>query len=417
MKINASGYSHAGNRPENQDFILLEPGLGLYMICDGMGGHSGGRIASEQSAIAVASNLAATELASDAEVTVHQMAKYLFDAVGNACREVFSIAEKDLALKGMGSTLTAVLVRGSSAVLAHVGDSRCYLLREGKQYQLSNDHTYVEELVKEGLLTREQANGHPYAHVLTRAVGATETIPVDMLKFEVVAGDILMLCSDGFYNRWQDITEQRIMDMVCESVKAPNFDEAVAGLVTDTVTVDGSDNTSAIVIEIASEVIAKATALARKADVYLELETIQGIQLFKDCSFSDILKIMSVTEVFDISPTHEIVKEGDTDDALYIVVRGEFKVTKKAPIGQVELATISSGGHFGDIALLVDTPRTATVTCTAPARVLRVPRKPLSRLFASHPRLGLQFYAVMTQTLARRLVDMNERFSTGGGTD
>jgi PPM family protein phosphatase len=417
MKARASGFSHSGNRPENQDFILLEPKLGLHMICDGMGGHSGGRIASEQSAVAVAAALAASELASSAEVTIHQMAKLLFDAVGSACRDIFQIASKDIALKGMGTTLTAVLIRGNSAVLAHVGDSRCYLVRGGKQYQLSNDHTYVEELVKEGLLSREEATNHPYAHVLTRAVGATETIPVDILKFEVVAGDVLMLCSDGFYNRWQGVTEQKIMDSVCQSVKAEQFDDAVAALVTETVSLDGSDNTSAIVIDITAEVVARDEALARKADVQLELETIQGVQLFKGCSYSDILKVMSIAEVFDILPTHEVVKEGAADDALYMVVRGEFKVSKQGSSGSVELATISSGGHFGDIALLIDTPRTATVTCTAPARVLRVPRKPLIALFASHPRLGLQFYAVMTQTLAKRLIDMNQRFSIGGVTD
>jgi signal-transduction protein with cAMP-binding, CBS, and nucleotidyltransferase domain len=206
------------------------------------------------------------------------------------------------------------------------------------------------------------------------------------------------------------------MDSVFQSVKAEKFDEAVASLVTETVSVDGTDNTSAIVIDITSEVVTHDVALARKADVYLELETVQSLPLFQDCSFADVLKVMSIAEVFDILPTHEIVTEGDTDDALYVVVRGEFKVTKKSDSGNVELATISSGGHFGDIALLVDTPRTATVTCMAPARVLRIPRQPLTQLFTSNPRLGLQFYTVMTQTLAKRLIDMNQKFSTSGGT-
>jgi serine/threonine protein phosphatase PrpC len=183
-------------REGNEDaFMANEP---LFAVADGMGGHQGGE---------VASNMALEKLKSAAGG-----AAALIQAVQDANRAVFQKASEDPALSGMGTTLTAFLVEGDSLRLAHVGDSRAYLLRDGKLQRITKDHTVVERLVDEGRLTPQEAELHPQRSILTRAIGVEGDVQVDQGSIDTQVGDRLLLCSDGLTGMVSEDDIRRILE-------------------------------------------------------------------------------------------------------------------------------------------------------------------------------------------------------------
>jgi protein phosphatase len=171
-------------------------------------------------------------------------AKGVADAVRKGNRAVHDRSEKDESLHGMGTTMTAVVISGDTAFIAHVGDSRCYLIRGGTITQLSRDHTLVARMVSEGRLTPEQAEAHPQRSVLTRALGADRDIDVDESRITVMEGDRLLLCSDG-------LTGMLSNDEICEFVAAgADLDEICRRLVDAANERGGLDNITVVLIDV-----------------------------------------------------------------------------------------------------------------------------------------------------------------------
>jgi len=179
-------------RPENEDSHLVDPEDGLYAVADGMGGHRAGEVAS------------ATAI--DALKAAYLGGQRLDEAVGAANAAVFARAAEDAALRGMGTTLTAIALHDSTAELGHVGDSRAYLMRDGSVTQVTEDHSLVEQLVREGRLTPEEAQNHPQRAIITRALGVDPDVQVDTYRIDLKPGDRLLICSDGLTNMLSDDT-------------------------------------------------------------------------------------------------------------------------------------------------------------------------------------------------------------------
>ncbi len=173
-------------REINEDSVHAAPDL--IIVADGMGGHRGGEVASRMAVKSVLAELAKTEAPGAKEIEA--AIQY-----GNA--RVFGAASKDEALKGMGTTMTLCLVRGNIAHIAHIGDSRAYLMRNGLLTRLTRDHSLVEELVRNGYITQEQAAVHPHRHIITRALGTEGRVRVDLKRIAVQGGDRILLCTDG----------------------------------------------------------------------------------------------------------------------------------------------------------------------------------------------------------------------------
>ena len=169
------------------------PQQGLWVVADGMGGHQGGDIAS-QLIVASLADLP-VEVDFDARLkSVRQCLHWLNRRLG---QELTVTAGRPDSI--MGSTVVAVLMEGNRAACVWAGDSRCYLWRGQRLYQLSKDHSLQQQLIDEQQMTAEQAKAHPSAHALTRAVGASEQLTLDVLELETIAGDAFLLCSDGLY--------------------------------------------------------------------------------------------------------------------------------------------------------------------------------------------------------------------------
>ena len=234
MKIRAGVGTDIGRvREGNEDSFLIEPPL--YAVADGMGGHRGGEVAS-QLALETVERL----FRSGRGTLEHQ--------IREANRAVFERSAEDRSVAGMGTTLTAALVRDGEVHLAHVGDSRAYLLRAGALRQLTQDHTLVGRMIRAGEISEAEAEVHPHRNVLTRVVGTEPDVRVDERDVGLLEGDRLLLCSDGLTNM---VTEDQVQ-AVLEAVPT-NPQEAADRLVRAANRAGGVDNITVVVLDLVSD--------------------------------------------------------------------------------------------------------------------------------------------------------------------
>ena len=224
-------------RERNEDSYIA--GEYVFAVADGLGGHNAGDVASR---LAV-EPLAALDRTVEG-TPIERVAEALSTAVDAANRAVYQRAQDDAKVRGMGTTLTAIAISDGSAHLAHVGDSRCYLIRAGEMTQLSSDHTLVARMVAEGKLTPEQAETHPQRSILTRALGAEPEVDVDTLEIQLQAGDRLVLCSDGLSSV---IGEDQILATVQDS---KDLKELCKRLIEAANQRGGPDNITVVVVEV-----------------------------------------------------------------------------------------------------------------------------------------------------------------------
>lgn len=181
-------------RANNQDALIVSEKLRLYGVADGMGGHKGGEVASTS---------ARDDLLRELEGKTPSVAA-LSGAIEEVNRQIYHQQEHDDALTGMGTTLSVLWMSDNFVYIGHVGDSRVYLLRDGEFKQMTLDHSLVEQLVREGVLTEEEAQNHPMRNIITRAIGTDESVEVDVVVEERRKGDLWLACSDGLHGLVDD---------------------------------------------------------------------------------------------------------------------------------------------------------------------------------------------------------------------
>lgn len=201
------------HRTANQDAYLLDDDLGVYLVADGMGGHAGGEVAAAMAVESVHDELVEHKevLETETPAEQHPVLDVFAGAINFANERIRRRANDDRSLYGMGTTLTGVTFAAGHAFVAHVGDSRCYQIRDGVITQLSKDHTLVEEMVRAGVLSREESATSPMRHILSRSVGIEQNVAVDLMAVPTKPGDIFILCSDGLANV---VKPSEILDMV-----------------------------------------------------------------------------------------------------------------------------------------------------------------------------------------------------------
>jgi PPM family protein phosphatase len=211
MRYVAAARTDVGRKRQgNEDSFCLAPDLGLYVVADGMGGHAAGEVASRL-AVETIREWMEKYLKGDEAVIVGPAAasgspeaSYLLSSIRLANRIIFDAAKGRQDYAGMGTTVVAALTRGDTIILAHVGDSRIYRIRDGHIVQISRDHSFVQQQVDLGIISSEAAETSQFRHMITRALGLKETVEVDLTEKPAVAGDILLLCSDGLSDLLDD---------------------------------------------------------------------------------------------------------------------------------------------------------------------------------------------------------------------
>ncbi|MEG0632182.1 MAG: serine/threonine-protein phosphatase [Pseudomonas sp.] len=218
-------------RTRNEDAFLDRPERGLWVVADGMGGHQAGDLAS-QMVVAGLDSLTLSGSFDDQLRQVRQCLHWLNRRLG---QELTVVAER--ADNIMGSTVVALLLKGTRAACIWAGDSRCYLWRQGRLFLLSRDHSWCQQLIDEHRLSGEQARRHPAANALTRALGASAALKLELLELEVAHGDVFLLCSDGLYQPLSEqvlstALDQQTPDLALEQL----FDNALRGRAGDNLT-------------------------------------------------------------------------------------------------------------------------------------------------------------------------------------
>jgi PPM family protein phosphatase len=237
-------------RKNNEDCYQIESALNLYVLSDGMGGEAHGEVASNIAVQTVvthcqqAENNRATPIFGEPQPDVSERTNRLASAIHLANRKVFEMAEANPEKRGMGATIVAAWIDGQKLSLAHVGDSRAYLLRAGSLDQLTADHSLVAEKVRVGILTPQEADASELQSVLTRAVGTRPTVQVDSDEQMLVVGDSLLLCSDGLTRM---VTDPEIASTLLTSTSAQQAADRLVELANE---YGGADNVSVIALRV-----------------------------------------------------------------------------------------------------------------------------------------------------------------------
>src|SRR5688500_4886942 len=249
MRAVSAGLTDVGRkRNHNEDSYLIDDELQLYVVADGMGGHAGGGTASRIAVETIDKELRKVRdgkdnpFANATQLQESPLPEVIRAAVERACLSIFHAAQEDPRLAGMGTTVISLLVRDDHAFFAHVGDSRAYLIRGDLIQQISEDHSLVNEQIKAGMITPEEAKHSRYKNIITRSVGFEEEVQVDVMGLVSEPGDVFVLCSDGLANMLEDRE-------LLELVRATSFGDLPKKLVDVANERGGDDNITVIVVQ------------------------------------------------------------------------------------------------------------------------------------------------------------------------
>ena len=232
--LTAAGITDRGRmRRANEDYFVMRPEAGAFIVCDGMGGAAAGETASHLAADTAAAALAKARPGSAA----------IREAVRLANSAVYERAQQDRRLEGMGTTLVALSLAGKTAWVGHVGDSRCYRWRAGTLQRLTQDHSLVEEQIRIGRMTREQARRSPMQNVITRAVGTRAEVVADVQEFKLQRDDLFLIASDGLTRELTDTAIAAILETAASDLQA-----ACAALVAAANDAGGRDNITCVLV-------------------------------------------------------------------------------------------------------------------------------------------------------------------------
>ncbi|MCB9556182.1 MAG: Stp1/IreP family PP2C-type Ser/Thr phosphatase [Deltaproteobacteria bacterium] len=401
MRLAFSARTDVGRqRDHNEDNFLVDKSLKLFIVADGMGGHAAGE---EASALCVRRVHKAVEsqqelLANFAKKSASganrdDVLQLLEHAVQSACQAIYNRAQDDPQKRGMGTTCSLLMIAGERGFIAHVGDSRVYLMRHGQVHQLSEDHSLINELIRRGKLKADEVESSPYRdykNAVTRAVGVYESVEVDTLDFDVLPGDRFLLCSDGlhhYFDAQQDALSALLQKDDAETAVKEMVDFANEG--------GGHDNITSLVVMVE----ATEEADHRAKEVTLKLETLMRMQLFRYLSYKEIVRVLNITEVRDFNDGDKIITEGEAATELFIILQGEVRLHK----GDAFITTLGPGDHLGEMALVDTSPRSASASAIGRTRVLVVRRRDFYDIMRNESQLSVKLLWSFVEVLAQRL--------------
>ncbi len=388
------------HRDHNEDSFLVDKRLKLFICADGMGGHAAGEVASSAAVHEVRKFLSENReilekfAADHAMVDRRDVLTLMEHAVHHACARVHQLAQMDVKRRGMGTTLVALLVSGDRGFIAHVGDSRVYLLRKGQIHQLTEDHSLVNELIRRGKLKPGQDVALPYKNAVTRAVGVYPSVEVDTLDFDLMPRDRYLLCSDGL-SGYLDVKPEAFIDIFA----GDDLNSLPQQFIDFSNGEGGKDNITAVMVEVAEADEEEEEQRATTQELQLKLDTLHGIPLFKYLTYKELVKLLNITSTSDHKAGEKIMEEGDDGDSFYVTVTGRLEVLK----GDAQVALLEQGTHFGEMAMVDRSPRSASIVALEPTRLLSIQRDTFYGLMRRDPQLAVKLLWSFVQVLTVRL--------------
>ena len=385
-------------RTRNEDAVLVDLELGLAVVCDGMGGHAGGDVAAALAVATIESSFrehrdSITD-AAGSQAVAGRLSAVLSGGFRRACRDIYSRATSTEALAGMGCAATAVAFGATYGAMAHVGDTRLYLVRNGRAHQLSLDHTLGAELLRQGTIALEDLEQHRYRNVLTRALGTQPSVEVETLVFEVVDGDRLVLCSDGLTNYLPSA------EWLADSVASLALEEIPDFLTDHALHAGGADNVTVAAVDV-REVATGETRQARSAA--LAIDVLGSSYLFGDLTLAQLTRVFRVCESRRFEPMQPVWNVGDMVESIVIVLSGRLGVD-----GGGQHVTLGRGAHLGEAHVLRPRPSRARVVALEPTDALVLSGAALRSLVRGRPWLGVDLLVRLCERLSGDL----ERFGS-----
>lgn len=384
-------------RKNNEDSLLATQEHGLFVVADGVGGRKAGELAS---AITVNTfqkygpklHSAVQAFANDPGQEQRNTVLHLLDETANVASKRVYEAASSTGRQGMTTTLVAALVGGGGAFVVHVGDSRCYLLRGGRLRQLTEDHSMVNQLLRQGSISPDEARTSRYRNVITRAVGLYPTVQADTLFVELVESDRVMLCSDGC----SDLIEPTA---IAAMLHGGSVDDATDALIEASLDAGGKDNVTVIVLE--PEAVLEGEIVASRA------RAMEQLFLFSDLPFHARLRVGRIVNEEHVAAGETVMTQGDRGDTMFTVIRGTVGVVVEGR----EVTRLGPGEHFGELALVDELPRSASIVAREPVSLLTIARSDLRDFCMLEPTLGNQILWKLATTLGQRLRETNRLLS------
>lgn len=408
LQIRGIGATDTGRtRTNNEDAYHVDDTLGLFVVSDGMGGAASGEIASRLAVQEVVRQIGAKrdtiEAIRSGKAKHPQLRSMLWQAVLAANRAVYDQAQGSPENKGMGCTLTCMLIVAGHGVLAHVGDSRAYMLRDGAVHQLSNDHTLAAELVRSGAIAKDRARTHMYAHVLSRVIGHQTAVEVDMLPLSVLPGDRLLLCSDGLSQYLED--EQQL----ASHLAGADFAGLPAALIAHANQAGGRDNITLVLIEAQ---LGETPLPPRLQEVPFKLATLRRTFLFESLEFAQLNRVLHICQTRSFNADEVVFECAAESSGLLVLLEGELHLDHPR-LGRL---TVGPGHSLGAASLMEPQKVRSRVVVHSGARALFVPGERFRKLTRERPRLGQILLERLAGKLSRQLEHAYTRFE-GEKTD
>jgi len=383
-------------RAQNEDNFLIDKGLNLFLVADGMGGHASGEVASSMAVHTIREVIFNTrdliESFDEEDPAAHiEISTLLEYAVHSACAEIFHKAQQEPEKRGMGTTVVCLLVVGRRGFIAYVGDSRIYLLRNGVVYPLTEDHSLMNELIRSGRVNPEEFAGSPYAsfkNAMTRAVGVHEHVEVDILDFEVLPGDAFLLCSDGLYEYLEG-------SEIASTLALSEIEEIPGRFIDLANSRGGKDNITALVVQ-----IARAEGKpGRAAELNFTIDTLRRLPLMRQLSYQQLCKVMAVARMRPFERGELISREGEIGGQLSVVLEGDVRLGRRGR----EVMTIHAGNHFGEMDLIDTGARYFTSSGLSDGRLLVIDRRDFYEILHRDPQLAVRLLWNLTHDLSKRV--------------
>jgi serine/threonine protein phosphatase PrpC len=387
-------------RKLNEDNHLLVPDIGLVAVADGMGGFQRGDVASALACNVIKESILAGRAVLDRyratpnepnRVAIRSLVE---ESVQRACEEVHQAA---VAITGeggrIGTTIDLVLVAGTTAFTAHVGDGRIYLLRGHEAHQLTEDHTLVQQQLREGLLTAEEARKAKFKNVITRALGVFPSVMIDTLTFELDRSDRLLLCTDGLY-RYVGLRELGF------TLGGPISDDTALRLVALANERGGRDNITVVLAAADQERTGEFVPPTRA-----RMEILRKVDLFQYCTYRELMAVCQAAEQRSVAADTVLFRDGEIGRELFVVEQGRVGIDK----GGVPLAELGPAEYFGEMSFL-DTPRrSADARTIVDSSFLVLRRDRFLQLVKQDSDLAAKVMWQLLQKLTRLVRQTNEK--------
>lgn len=392
MKVEFWADTHEGRvRDHNEDNFLVDAGRGLFVVCDGMGGHAAGEVASALSAETIRRTIdenasVLDDLTDNPHGTEEAEAvlEVLEGAIQRASERVCDAAREDEQFRGMGTTCSLLLLHAGRAFVGHVGDSRIYRARDGAVEQVTEDHSLLNEMIRRG--QAKQGDSIPNKNAVTRAVGVQRHIDVDTFEADVREGDLFLMCSDGLSEYLEDRTH------LSELLDGERLDTMVEACIDHALEGGGQDNVTAIV----ARAVDGENAEGARPDHRLA-RLFEESSVFSHVTASEVVRLARIAR-------WRVLSAGDTigeERALHLVADGVVRPVGKG--GGEEL--LSRGAIFGARGLFGEAAAMKTFEALEPTEVVVFEHGPLYDLLGSMPGLSARVMYGLAARFERRLGD------------